>query len=39
MTFMQQRVSHHSYLIRMDSTALASGSKLTWREGEYSSLP
>jgi hypothetical protein len=36
MTFMRHKVERHSYLIRMESTALLSGSKLTWREGEYS---
>ena len=39
MTFMRQRVSRHSYLMSTVSTAFRSGSKLTRREGEYSSLP
>jgi hypothetical protein len=39
MTFMRQRVARHSYLITTVSTALLSGSKLTWREGEYYFLP
>lgn len=36
---MRQRVSRHSYLISTVSAAFLSGSKLTRREGEYSSLP
>jgi len=39
MTFTRQRVARHSYLIRTVSTAFFSGSKLTWRDGEYSSRP